>query len=171
MSSPSRQDVDHRIRLTLASELGGDLDGAWWPYTAAMARELPDLVEVLRKPLGDIVDIAINWSSLEGAPDLNPLPSRTTKLLPGQKTRHQRVITIVGKKQRANLLVIPSRTSRPVAVMVLRQAAALPIHYGHLDTEACRTAAEIVHIARTECAQRAATATGSVPVPPPVYLD
>jgi hypothetical protein len=166
-----RHGVDHRVRLTMADELGGDIDGAWWPYTPAMARELPELVEVVQKRLGKIIDIAVNWSTLDGTPDLNPLTARAPALLPGQRIRHQRVITVVGETARAQLLVVPAGTSRPIALMVLRQAAALPIHYGHRDTAACRTAAQIVHIARTESAQRAAADVGRVPAAAPVLLD
>jgi hypothetical protein len=166
-----RHGVDNRVRLTMAAELGGDIDGAWWPYTPAMARELPELVEAVEKRLGKIVDIAINWSTLDGTPDLNPAAASAPMLLPGQKIRHQRVITIVGKEDRAQLLVVPARTSRPIALMVLRLAAALPIHYGHRDTAACQTATRILHIARTESAQRAAADVGRVPAAAPVLLD
>jgi hypothetical protein len=166
-----RHGIDHRVRLTMAAELGGDIDGAWWPHTPAMARELPELVEVAEKRLGKIVDIAINWSTLDGTPDLNPAAASAPMLLPGQRIRHQRVITVVGNEDRAQLLVVPARTSRPIALMVLRQAAGLPIHYGHQDTAACRTAAKIVHIARTESAQRTAAHAGRAPAAAPVLLD
>jgi hypothetical protein len=37
------------VRFTLAAELGGSLDGAWWPHTASIGRELPDLIDALRQ--------------------------------------------------------------------------------------------------------------------------
>lgn len=151
---PTRRHTEYPVRLTLASELGDDIDGAWWPYSASMARELPYLVDALRGRLGQVVDIAVNWSSLHGAPDLTPPSSRTLKPLPGQKHRDHRVITVIGTEATANLLVVPSRTAKSLAVMVLRQAAALPIHDEHLGTAACRAATEIVHTARTESAHR-----------------
>lgn len=157
-SETSRRYQDHPIRLTLAAELGGPLDGAWWPYTSAMARELPYLVDALHSRLGKIVDIAINWSPLHGDPDLAPAASRALKPLPGHERRDHRVIRVTGAEASANLLVVPSRTARALAVMVLRHAAALPIRYGHIDTVACRTAAEIVDAARTECERRGAVA-------------
>jgi Family of unknown function (DUF5994) len=155
VSATDRRGSNNPIRLTLASDLGNYLDGAWWPYTASIARELPDLIEAVSTRLGDIVDLDVNWSSLQGAPDLNPMPFGGKVPLPGARIRQQRVITITGKQGRANLLVIPSRTTRALAVMVLRHAASLPIEYGHADTSACRTAEEVVRNARAECAQRA----------------
>jgi Family of unknown function (DUF5994) len=37
-------------RIALATLLGGDIDGAWWPHTASVAGELPELVEALHRP-------------------------------------------------------------------------------------------------------------------------
>ena len=63
------------VRLALAPQLGSDIDGAWWPHTGVVARELPELIEVLHKPLGEIVDICINWSAGQGAFDFNAIVS------------------------------------------------------------------------------------------------
>ena len=147
------------IRLTLASKLGGDLDGAWWPQTPSEARELPDLIDALREPLGEVIDIAVNWSPLDGVPDLDSL-SRIAAI-PGHQVRQVRVMTVTGRRARVKLLVIPPRTSRALAVMVLRQAAALPILPMHLDTAACRAADDIVCAARAQGALRGKVATTS----------
>ena len=84
------------IRLTLASQLGGDLDGAWWPHTPSEARELPELIEALREPLGEIIDIGVNWSPLDGVPDLDSL-SRVSAI-PGHQIPQVRVITMTGRR-------------------------------------------------------------------------
>ena len=47
----NRRQLSGRTRLTLVSELGGALDGAWWPYTSSVAKELPELIEALERPL------------------------------------------------------------------------------------------------------------------------
>jgi hypothetical protein len=62
---------------------------------------------------------------------------------------------------RANLLVVPSRTTTALAVMVLRHAAALSILPRHLDTPAYRAACDIVRAARAESALRAKLANSS----------
>ena len=149
------------IRLTLASALGDDLDGAWWPHTASVARELPELIDALAEPLGQILDIAVNWSAVEGVVDLDSLTRRGIDAIPGWKSRQQRVITVIGGQARANLLVVPCRTTTALAVMVMRRAAALPIMPWHLDNPAYQAAGDIVAAARTECALRAKLATTS----------
>ncbi len=52
------------IRLTLATELGHDIDGAWWPRTDRIGVELPELTLALRGRLGEITKIAVNWPPL-----------------------------------------------------------------------------------------------------------
>ncbi len=139
-------------RITLATILGNDdLHGAWWPHTSSVARELPELIDALGDRLGRIVDIGVNWSALDGVLDLDSLTRRGVDALPGWKTRQQRVMRVTGSDAQANLLVIPYRTTTALAVMVLRQAAALPILPSHVDTAAYRAADNIVRAARAEC--------------------
>jgi hypothetical protein len=144
------------VRLTLAIELGEGLDGAWWPHTASVARELPELIGALSARLGEIFDISVNWSSLEGCPELDAV-NRASMADPVRITRHQRLMMITGSQASANLLVVPCRTSSALAAMVLRQAATLNIVHAERDTEAFRIADDIVRAARAEsalCAQR-----------------
>jgi hypothetical protein len=147
------------VRLTLASTLGNDIDGAWWPRTAALAHELAELIDALRRPLGEVMDISVNWSSLDGSPDLNFLNSSLAQRMPGRGICHQRMMTVIGSDARANLLVVPCQTNNALALMVLRQAAALPVEPGQHDTQTFQTADRIVCKARTESAlQRLRTA-------------
>ena len=144
------------VRLTLAIELGEGLNGAWWPHTASVARELPELIGALSARLGEIFDISVNWSSLEGCPDLNAA-SRASIADPVRLASHQRLMMISGSQGSANLLVVPCRTSGALAAMVLRQAATLNVMHAERDTEAFRIADDIVRAARAEsalCAQR-----------------
>jgi hypothetical protein len=142
-------------RVTLAYALGDDgIDGAWWPHTIAVARELPGLIEAVGERLGHIGDIRINWSATDGVLDLDQLTRRGVAAIPGLKARRQRVITIAGDKAQANLLVVPSGTSPGLATLVLRRAASLPILSRHLDTAAYQTANEIVRSAAAECASK-----------------
>ena len=129
------------VRLTLASRLGNEIDGAWWPRTGVISRELPELVSVLDVRLGQVIDINVNWSSLQRPPDLN---------WDGWQGIHQHVMTVVGRDARANLLIVPHRTGTALAVMVLRRAAGLPIYAAHRDSRAFQTADSVVRIARGE---------------------
>jgi hypothetical protein len=129
------------VRLTLASRLGDEIDGAWWPRTGQISRELPELVSVLDVRLGQIIDINVNWSSLQRPPDLN---------WGGWQGIHQHVMTLRGRDARAKLLIVPHRTGTALAVMVLRRAARLPIYAAHRDSRAFQTAECIVRVARGE---------------------
>ncbi len=150
-----------RIRLTLVSELGGALDGAWWPYTSSVAKELPELIEALERPLGQIVDIGVNWSPLEGVPDLDSLNYRGNAAVRSRTTRPQRVMTVTGSRACARLLVVPCRTSTALAVMLLRRAAGLAVFSVHQETDAFRAAEDIVCAARAEHPMFARSASGS----------
>jgi hypothetical protein len=149
------------VRFTLSSELGVGIDGAWWPHTASIARELPDLIDAVRARLGRVIDIGLNWSPLEGVPDLDLLNRRGVAATPGRETRHLRVMTITGSHCQANLLVVPCRTSPALAVMVLRQAADLPIQYAHQQMPAFQNACAILRAARAQDAPPVTAADGS----------
>ena len=161
ITEPAGRRLSSPVRFTLATELGDGLDGAWWPHTASIARELPELIEALREPLGQVVDIGLNWSPLEGVPDLDLLNRRGVAATPGRETRRFRVMTIKGSDARANLLVIPCRTSTALAIMLLRQAADLPVRYAHQHTSAFETAGAIVAAARGQDAPSATPAETS----------
>ncbi|MDT5133426.1 MAG: hypothetical protein QOE41_2737 [Mycobacterium sp.] len=140
------------VRLTLASSLGGDIDGAWWPHTTSVARELPELIAALHRILGEIIDISVNWSPSEGPPDLNSH---------GWQNKRPHLMTVAGTDARVNLLVIPHLTSNALALMVLRKAAGLTIDKAQHESAAFYAAESIVRGARAEsalCANRLASA-------------
>lgn len=144
------------VRLALAARLGSPLDGAWWPHTASVARELPELIDALSARLGEIITISVNWSSLEGSPDLDAL-KRPNAVDHAGAIIHQRLMVVTGAQASANLLVVPCRTSSGLAVMVLRQAANLPITSAEQDTQEFWTGDNVVRAARAEstvCARR-----------------
>jgi hypothetical protein len=144
------------VRLALALELGKSLDGAWWPRTASIARELPELIDALSTRLGEIIAISVNWSSLEGSPVLDGL-NRVKTADSGRIIGHQRLMMVTGSLASANLLVVPCRTPSTLAVMVLRQAATLPIYPVESGTQEFRAGDDIVRAARAEstvCARR-----------------
>jgi hypothetical protein len=136
------------IRLTLVSTPGNGIDGAWWPRSGSIARELPELIDALRPSLGQIADIKINWSEENAVPDLDMLTRRGVAALPGWKDRPQRVMTVIGETGRANLLVVPCHTSPALAMMVLRHAAGLPVDSRHYESERYIAAFDIVEAAR-----------------------
>lgn len=139
------------VRLALAVQLGTPLDGAWWPHTASIPRELPELLDALSARLGEIIAISVNWSSLEGSPDMDSLTCLKAKR-PNGASAHQRLMMITGSKASASLLVIPCRTSTALAVMVMRQAATFRILPTELHTREYQTSEDIVQAVRAQSA-------------------
>ena len=139
------------VRIALATVLGGDIDGAWWPHTTSVAGELPELIEALHRPLGEIIDIDINWSASEGLPDLNSM-SDGAKSMPGWRDRRQRIMVIAGRRARATLLVVPHMTTPALGWMVLRRAAAVPIPGAEQNSQEFQTADFVVRAAQVESA-------------------
>jgi hypothetical protein len=129
------------VRLTLASRLGDQIDGAWWPRTGRISRELRELVSVLEVPLGQVIDINVNWSSIQRQPDLN---------WAWWQGIHPHVMTVCGHDARAKILVVPYRTGTALAVMLLRRAAGLSVLAAHRDSRAFLTAESILRAARGE---------------------
>ncbi|MDP9165045.1 MAG: DUF5994 family protein [Actinomycetota bacterium] len=141
MTGPTARRTASPVRLTLCEQLGRRVDGAWWPHSNRLARELPELVGVLHARLGEVVDISVNWSLSENLPDLN---SRHWQ------NKHQHLMALTGRDASANLLIIPSLTPGTLAALLLRIAAGLPLSAAHQNTPLFRTAAEIVDAARGE---------------------
>jgi Family of unknown function (DUF5994) len=129
------------VRLTLAPRLGNKIDGAWWPRTGLISRELRELISVLDVRLGQVIDINVNWTSLQRQPDLN---------WDWWQGIRPHIMTVTGRDARAKLLIVPHPTSTALAVMILYRAAGLPIYAVHRDSHAYRTAECIVRVARGE---------------------
>jgi uncharacterized protein DUF5994 len=127
------------VRLSVARELGRDIDGAWWPRADRITNELPNLVAVLTPLLGDIASISVNWSPLQRPPDLN---------WPGWEGKRQHVMTVNGTHASANLLIISYATHSALALMVMRCAANLRIEAADRDKPAFLTAGSILRAAR-----------------------
>jgi hypothetical protein len=138
------------VRITLAPQFGGTVDGAWWPRVTCLAHELADLVDAVHQRLGAITDITLSWPSTEGTPDSARFASPMNKIRP--HSTHLHVMALVGRHASANLLIVPYLTTSSLAVMVLRLAAKMPISGVQQVTETFRVADDIV---RTACADRA----------------
>ena len=140
------------LRLTLAVELGHEIDGAWWPHADRITNELPNLVAVLTPLLGDIDSINVNWSPLQRPPDLN---------WRGWEHKRQHVMTLRGAHHSANLLIISYATHSALAIMLMRCAANLPIDVADRAKLAFSTAGSILRAAQQQRAVPAPQADAS----------
>ncbi|MDF2823938.1 MAG: hypothetical protein K0R68_1346 [Mycobacterium sp.] len=117
------------VRLAIAPSLGtgeGLIDGAWWPHTGSVASELPELIALLQQPLGEIVDIRINWSATEGPLDLNTITATRLPIGDALK-RRPRLMVVAGQSLRVTLLVLPHMTSQGLGAIVMRKAVGAPV--------------------------------------------
>ena len=129
------------LRLSVARELGREIDGAWWPRADRITHDLPGLIAVLTPLLGDVESINVNWPPLQRPPDFN---------WPGWEHKRQHVMTVNGGLARANLLIIPYATYSGLALMVLRRAAALPVDPADQTKPAFLAAGTILQVARQQ---------------------
>lgn len=143
--------VARPVRLGLAHRLGADIDGAWWPYTASVAGELPQLIEALHQSLGEIVDICINWSVTEAPLELYEIAAIARSLRVGQR-RRQRLMVVVGRLGSAKILVVPHMTSKELGLMMMRCAAARPVTRLEQETQLFEIADCVMQAAQVESA-------------------
>ena len=139
------------VRLSLSTVLGGDIDGAWWPRTGSLASELPDLIDILHAPLGEIIDIDINWSATAAAPILDAHFSNAMRAMRWNDSR-QRIMVVVGRNACARLLVIPHTTTQALGRMVMRRAATMPLVGDDQDVPEYAVADQVVRAARAQSA-------------------
>jgi len=139
------------VRLLLARQLGADIDGAWWPHAASVAAELPELIGVLHEALGEVVDIAINWSPTEGPVGLDSIVTGARTIdRPGP--RRPRLMKVEGRGACAKLLVVPYMTSPNLGAMVMRCAAGMPAAHADRGSQLWETAHSVMSVARAESA-------------------
>ena len=148
------------VRLTLSATLGGDIDGAWWPYTNSVAQELPGLIEGLHQPLGEIVDICINWPVTKGPIDLESIVLGTRRAVTPE-CRRLRLMAVEGRLGCAKLLVVPHMTSVDLGGLVMRGAAAMPVVGLERDSQMFATADLVVRTAQVESAEWTAQRRGA----------
>lgn len=143
--------VARPVRLLLARQLGADIDGAWWPHSASVASELPELIGVLHAPLGEIVDIGINWSPTEGPVDLESIVTGA-RVIDRPGPRRPRLMMVEGRTACAKLLVVPYMTSQNLGATVMRCAAGMPACLEERDSKLWDMARSVMTVAKAESA-------------------
>ena len=139
------------VRLVLGHR-EAPLNGAWWPYTGSVAGELPELIETLHRPLGEVLDIRVNWSATQGAPDLDSILGGGGVHKVAPRRRH-RLMVVIGRSGTAKLLVVPHMTTPALGAMVMRFAAGrLNLGFGQ-DSQWCEAAQTVIRDAQMQSTQ------------------
>ena len=141
------------VRVVMAQQLGGDVDGGWWPFSESLAGELVDLVAILQQQLGDIVDIWLNWFETDGQLDLASMAVDSRWPAQVRRRGSPRLIKLVGCDNSATLLVVPPRTSPALGALVMRCAASMWVDDDVRLTPAFDTADRVVGAALLESAR------------------
>jgi len=120
---PTPPDYTPRLRLKPKAEPTGYVDGAWWPWSDDLLKELPDLLAVLSVRLGPIERVLYNLSEWSTAPRKAMVGERMVRL---DGYRHQPINTleILGvSRGRILLLVVPPATDPDRAHATMMAAA------------------------------------------------
>jgi hypothetical protein len=113
-----------RLSLTPSSPFPGLLDGAWWPRSRDLLRELPALTDVLDARWGRITRVSVNPAHWPVIPRKVPATGHTVNV--GWFTDEQdphKLILLSYTSGRWDLLVIPPETSAAAAARLMAAAA------------------------------------------------
>ena len=113
-----------RLRLKAKAPQTGYVDGAWWPHSDSLEKELPDLLAVLSVRLGLIDRVLYNISEWPCAPSRIVSGGGTVRL-DGYRQQPPNSIEVVGRNRgRITLLVVPPGTGPDKAHATMMAAAA-----------------------------------------------
>ncbi|MEU3304541.1 DUF5994 family protein [Streptomyces sp. NPDC006678] len=113
-----------RLSLTPPGSAPGLLDGAWWPRSRDLSRELPALVDVLDARWGRITRVTVNPAHWPVIPHKVPVPGRTVHVgwFAHEQDPHK-LILLSYTAGRWDLLVIPPETGADAAARLMSAAA------------------------------------------------
>jgi len=113
-----------RLRLKPKAPTTGHVDGAWWPHSDDLAKELPDLLAVLSVRLGDVDRVMYKLTEW-ATPPKNILVGERSVRLDGYRRQPSSTLEVLGTgRARILLLVVPPLTDPDVAHETMMAAAA-----------------------------------------------
>jgi hypothetical protein len=113
-----------RLRLKPKAPTTGHVDGAWWPHSDDLARELPDLLAVLSVRLGGVDRVLYKLTEWETPPKRISVGGRPVRL-DGYRRQPTSTLEVLGTGDaRVLLLVIPPHTDPDIAHETMMTAAA-----------------------------------------------
>ncbi|WP_344355255.1 DUF5994 family protein [Streptomyces gobitricini] len=168
-ASDERVPLPARLSLTPAGHVAGRLDGAWWPRSRDLARELPALTATLDGLWGRITRVTVNPAQWPVIPRKVPVAGHTVHV--GWFTDEQDPHALILRSYsvgRWDLLVVPPETGAAVAARLMAAAAGV----GDLGTASGLVAGEAACDVRDAAGGEVAWETdgGAATAPPPSPL-
>ncbi len=113
-----------RLRLKPKAHTTGYVDGAWWPHSDELARELPDLLAVLSVRLGVVARVMYKLTEWPTTPKRLQVGGQAVRL-DGYNIQPSNTIDVLGTgRNRMLLFVVPSLTDPGHAHEMMMTAAA-----------------------------------------------
>ncbi|RAV17016.1 hypothetical protein DQP55_03120 [Mycolicibacterium sp. GF69] len=126
--APSRQhdgpENTPRLRLKRKGPESGYVDGAWWPHSEELQKELPDLLSVLSVRLGPVSRVMYNLAEWAAAPRTTVVDGRVVRLDGYQRQPANTIAVMGGSGSRITLMVVPAATEADFAHTIAMAAAA-----------------------------------------------
>ncbi len=112
-----------RLRLKPKAPQNGYVDGGWWPHSADLTAELPDLLAVLSVRLGPIGRVIYNVNEWATPPAKLETGGRTVRLN-GYRRQPINTVEVLGlNRNKIILLVISPHTDSDQAHAIMMSAA------------------------------------------------
>ncbi len=114
-----------RLRLKPKAPHSGYVDGAWWPHSADLAAELPDLIAVLSVRLGPIGRVVYRSDEWPATPRKLFTAGRTIRL-DGYGIQPPHTVEILGLNRQSVVLLVVAPHADPDQAHVAMMTAAGP---------------------------------------------
>lgn len=113
-----------RLRLKRKAPVSGYVDGAWWPHSEDLPRELPDLLSVLSVRLGPVARVMYSLAEWAEVPRKMVVDGRVVRLDGYHRQPADTIAVSDGGGNRIVLLVVPAATEADFAHTIAMAAAA-----------------------------------------------
>ena len=114
-----------RLRLKPKAPMSGHVDGAWWPRSDDLAKELPDLLAVISVRLGAIDRVMYNLAEWAKAPRRLLTGGRAVRL-DGYRLQPANTLEVLGIGREKILLLVVRPDSDPYRAHETMMTAAAP---------------------------------------------